>query len=309
MRHPISATLPANADSIAGVLDHGFELYARSFSRTWGFIALSCLPNALVGVVIGEVQASFGNMLAGGAFGTMVMKFWWFFPLWLLNSWFSLSLYNALYYRTGLIARGLDESWWRCFKRGFSLGLQSLGLTLISLMLIFAATMIAAIWVGVSGVILGAAMVAGGEFNAFISVFLMLIILLPPIMVFSFVLVPILLAPCALVLRNEGVFGALGTGFRLIGQHFWRATIVLTVPGVIYSVAYGGVFGVLTATTLLGGYVNVESTLFNVLLQLVSIPLMALLMPLFVASIVALFSDLLLRRDGQDLKQQLKALS
>jgi hypothetical protein len=308
MRHPISATLPANADSIAGVLDHGFELYARSFSRTWGFIALSCLPNGLVGVVIGELQSSFGSMLAGGAFGTMMLKFWWFFPLWLLNSWFSLSLYNALYYRTGLIARGLDETWWRCFRHGFSLGLQSLGLTLMSLLMIFAATMIAAVWAGVSGGILGAAMVAGGNFSPFISVLLMLVIFVPAIMIFSFVLVPIMLAPCALVLRNEGVFGALGTGFRLMGQHFWRSMIIMTVPGVIYSIAYGGVFGVLTAT-MLGGYVESGSTFFNVLAQLVTIPLIALLMPLFVASIVALFSDLLLRRDGQDLKRQLEALA
>ena len=67
MRLPITATLPNDADSISGVLDHGFELYARSFSRTWGFIALSSLPNAALGLVVGELQGSFASMAAGGA--------------------------------------------------------------------------------------------------------------------------------------------------------------------------------------------------------------------------------------------------
>ena len=53
---------------------------------------------------------------------------------------------------------------------------------------------------------------------------------------------------------------------------------------------------------------NQETQVFNVLTQILVVPLIALLMPLFIASVVALFADLLVRRDGTDLRQQLDAL-
>ena len=51
-----------------------------------------------------------------------------------------------------------------------------------------------------------------------------------------------------------------------------------------------------------------SSSAFNALTQILVVPLIALLMPLFIASIIALFADLLVRRDGTDLRQQLDAL-
>ncbi len=307
MRLPITATLPDDADSISGVLDHGFELYARSFWRTSGFFVLASLPNAALGLVIGELQGSFASMAAGGAFGTMAARFGWVIPIYVLNLWFTLSLYNAAYYRTGLIARGRDERFWACAKYGFRIGHKALGLALISMVLIFVAMMLSAIWVGVAAVSIGAIAATAGEFGPFIGVLAGILVLLPPAIIISVAMVPIMLAPCALALRREGVFAALGTGFRLMGRHFWRNVIVMTVPGVLYSIAYSGALGIL-GVTVLKGAVIANSSAFNALAQLIVVPLIALLMPLFIASVISLFADLLIRRDGSDLRRQLDAL-
>ena len=307
MRQPITANLPNEADSISGVLDHGFELYARSFWRTCGFIALSSLPNAALGLVIGELQGSFASMAAGGAFGTMGLKFWWLLPVYILNLWFTLSMYNAAYYRTGLIARGRDERFWACAKYGFSIGHKALGLALLSMILVFIAFVISAIWLGVAAVSIGTIAFTAGEFGPFIGVLAGVLMLLPPAIIISIVMVPIMLAPCALALRREGAFAALGTGFRLMGRHFWRNIIIMTVPGVLYSIAYSGVLGIL-GVTVLKGAVIASSSAFNALTQILVVPLIALLMPLFIASVIALFADLLVRRDGTDLRRQLDAL-
>lgn len=307
MRQPITATLPNDADSISGVLDHGFELYARSFWRTCGFIVLSSLPNAALGLVIGELQGSFASMAAGGAFGTMAGKYGWLLPVYILNLWFTMSMYNAAYYRTGLIARGRDERFWSCAKYGFSIGHKALGLALLSMILVFIAIVVSAIWVGVAAVSIGTIAVTAGEFGPLIGVLAGVLVLLPPAIIISVVMVPIMLAPCALALRREDAFAALGTGFRLMGRHFWRNVIVMTVPGVLYSIAYSGVLGILAATVLKGAVIA-SSSAFNALTQILVVPLIALLMPLFVASVIALFADLLVRRDGTDLRRQLDAL-
>ena len=307
MRLPITATLPDDADSISGVLDHGFELYARSFWRTSGFIVLSSLPNAALGLVIGELQGSFASMAAGGAFGTMAAKFGWVIPIYVLNLWFTLSMYNAAYYRTGLIARRRDERFWACVKYGFRIGHKALGLALVSMVLLSIAFMMSAVWVGIAAVSIGTIAVTAGEFGPFIGILAGVLVLLPPVLVISVVMVPIMLAPCALALRREGVFAALGTGFRLMGRHFWRNIIVMTVPGVLYSIAYSGALGIL-GVTVLKGAVIASSSAFNALTQILVVPLIALLMPLFIASVVSLFADLLIRRDGSDLRRQLDAL-
>ncbi len=307
MRLPITATLPNDANSISGVLDHGFELYARSFSRTWGFIALSSLPNAGLGLIVGELQGSFTSMAAGGAFGTMAAKFWWLLPVYFLNLWFTLSMYNATYYRTGLIARGCDEEFWACAKYGFAIGHRALGLALLSMILLIIALMAAAMWVGVAAISIGAVAFSAGEFGPFIGVLAGILMLLPAAIIVSIVMVPMMLAPCALALRREGAFAALGTGFRLMGRHFWRNIIIMTVPGVLYSIAYSGVLGIL-GVTVLKGAVIASSSAFNVLTQILVVPLIALLMPLFISSVIALFADLLVRRDGTDLRRQLDAL-
>lgn len=307
MRLAITATLPNDADTISGVLDHGFELYARSFWRTCGFIALSSFPNAALGLVIGELQGSFASMAAGGAFGSLAGKFGWLFPVYILNLWFTLSMYNAAYYRTGLIARGRDERFWECAKYGFRLGHKALGLALLSMVLVFIAVVIAAIWVGVAAVSIGMIAATAGEFGPFIGVVATVLVLLPPAIVISAVMVPIMLAPCALALRREGVFASFSTGFRLMGRHFWRNIIVMTVPGVLYSIAYSGVLGIMGATVFKGAVIA-SSSAFNALVQILVVPLIALLMPLFIATVIALFADLLVRRDGTDLRRQLDAL-
>ena len=307
MRKAITATLPDDADSISGVLDHGFELYARSFWRTCGFIVLSSLPNAGLGLVIGELQGSFASMAAGGAFGSMAGKFGWLLPVYFLNLWFTLSMYNAAYYRTGLIARGRDERFWACAKYGLRIGHKALGLALLSMFLIFIAFMISAIWIGVAAVSVGTIALTAGEFGPFIGVVTGILVMLPAAIIVSIAMVPIMLAPCALVLRREGVFAALGTGFRLMGRHFWRNVIVMTVPGVLYSIAYSGVLGIM-GVTVLKGAVMADSSAVNALTQILVVPLIALLMPLFIATVIALFADLLVRRDGSDLRRQLDAL-
>ncbi len=309
MRLPISVTLPTQADTISGVLDHGFELYARSFWRTSGFIAISSLPNALLGLVAGELQGSLVSMATGAAFSSVLAKFWWFLPLYFANLWFTLSLYNAAYYRTGMIARGRDAGFVASAKYGFAMGHRALGLALISLVLIFVAMVIAGIWL--TSVIGGGVFLAttnGGDFGPFLSIVFGLLVMLPAVMIVAFVMVPIMLAPCALALRREGVIDALATGFRLMGRHFWRNIIVMAVPGALYFITYSGILGVL-GIAMLQGSVIAQTTAFNILAQALVVPLIALLMPLFISSVIALFADLLLRRDGEDLKQQLAALT
>lgn len=109
----------------------------------------------------------------------------------------------------------------------------------------------------------------------------------------------------ALCTEDIGPFKALGRSWRLIEHHWWRAT---TTVGVIFIV-------VLVLGMSEGVFVGVAVALFHVdtvavlmLTQLISVAVSVFTAPLLTATMLAMFYDLRLRREGGDLAARLSSL-
>ena len=149
---------------------------------------------------------------------------------------------------------------------------------------------------------------SNSPFAPFLIALWSIVMALPALALIAIAMVPMVLSPIALVLLRQGVVGSIGTGFRLMGQHFWRSTTLLSVPGLLYALMTTGV-GVLSGiSSVQQNWGKTADLNVQIALQLVGIPINALLFPLFCASSIALFSDLLLRREGRDLQAQLARL-
>ena len=127
MRQAISQHLPEQADSIAGVLDHGFELFARSFWRASVFFLLASLCNASLAIMSAEAQATLGNMLGAGRFAEAFFRFWWLLPVLLASLLISAGLYAAAYARIYAIANDADIGFTLALKTGARVALRSFG--------------------------------------------------------------------------------------------------------------------------------------------------------------------------------------
>lgn len=310
MRAPTSAVLTQRPDTIAGVLDQGFELYARSFWRVTGYLLLSGVPNALIGIAFIKAQEPLTSMMLAGSVLDALGKFWWLLPVWLAAFFFSVGCYGATIYRLGVIARGQDLGWWRCLRQGLSDAPKLFGQTLLLMMLFGVALFAGLAWFGIAAAAGGAAMLAASNspFAPLLIALWSIVLVLPALALIGIAMVPMVLSPIAMLLLRQGVINSIGTGFRLMGQHFWRSTTLLSVPGVLYALLSTGV-GALTGITAIQQNWGKQADLnVQIVVQLLGIPINALLFPLFCASSIALFSDLLLRREGRDLQAQFARL-
>ena len=311
MRAPTSAVLTQRPDTIAGVLDQGFELYARSFWRVTGYLLLAGVPNGLLGIAFIKAQEPLTAMLMAGSMLDALAKFWWLLPVWLIAFYFSIGCYGATIYRLGVIARDQDPGWWPCLRQGLSDAPKLFGQTLLLMMLFSAALFAGLAWVGLAAAAGGAAMLAASNspFAPLLIAFWSIVLVLPALALIGIAMVPMVLSPIALLLLRQGVISSIGTGFRLMGQHFWRSTTLLSVPGLLYALLSTGA-GALTGISSIQQNWGKEADMnVQIAVQLLGIPINALLFPLLCASAIALFSDLLLRREGRDLQAQLARLS
>jgi len=297
MKMVYDKALPERAETIAGVLDHGFELYSRTLKQAAALIA------------VGATLAGVLSLLLSRS-GSAGWKNLWIWPVWLGVGLLACACQSAAIYSIGLRARGRFESFSACLRFGFNDCFRMFGLMLLSLLLLGIAFGAGGMWMYAVGASMFQFMAEFdrmpilGPLFGFLSI---LVLLAPLLTILAFFSVPLMLAPCVLVLLRQGVFASVGTGFTLMGQHFWRSTLIFSVPGVLLMIASTAVQSILIVG-ISKGWVVSRPFLFELGTQLVLIPAQALLLPLLFASTIALFSDLLIRREGRDLAAQLDAL-
>jgi hypothetical protein len=303
MRQAISEQLPKTADSIAGVLDHGFELYTRAFWRAFVFFLLAGICNASFAIATANAQGTLGSLLGAGRLMDAFTRFWWLLPAWLVSLLLSIGATTAAYVRIYAIAKRLDLTFKQSLRLGLRLCLRSFGLGLLSLLAMLGALLVGSAWVyGIFAMNNGAeaAMISFVQQSNLVKSLITLATILPPLAFFLWVIMPFLLSPFLLVRDDLRVLDAISTSFRLMRRSFWRSIVVLAVPGILFWIAYSAVIAVMVYTVV-RGTVAPNSFAFNAITQLLAIPIFAALMPLFACTCMALINDLWMRREGHDL--------
>lgn len=107
----------------------------------------------------------------------------------------------------------------------------------------------------------------------------------------------------ALLLGSRGPVSAIRYSLHLVKGNWWRTTAVLTVALTIAIVAYIVVFALMGIVMVLAGANDVA--MFTAAWAVVLIALGAVGLPVYTAMVLALYGDLILRREGADLANRL----
>ncbi len=308
MRFPTTAQLPEQPDSIAGVLDHGFELYARSWLRVAPFVLIAGPPMVLINNLANKIGKILGQMFTGispKASSLLVLM-----GLVVLVALAATGCYNAATYRLGLVGRGRDPGFWTSLKQGFADAPRSLVVSFVFFILLVLAIVLGAGWIALLGKFASSLEnVIPETFRTLYVIVLIIVAMVPLLMLMTFVMIPWAMSNCALVLRRTSIGESIATGFRLMTHNFWRSLISLTVPGVIYMIANAALAAVVVATFVRLMTTTVHSlAIVEIITAIAQIPVMAVVIPLVQAATVAIFSDLLFRREGADLRLRVEQL-
>jgi len=109
----------------------------------------------------------------------------------------------------------------------------------------------------------------------------------------------------ALCDERRGAFAGLGTSWRLIGGNWWRTVIVLSVATLIViliTLVFGFVGG------LVGGIMSADLTTRLIVSQVLNALGQVLYLPAIISTMVAIYLDLKLRKDGADLEARLGSI-
>lgn len=285
--------LPSRPLSIAEVLDVAMQLYQltvrRAFPAALAWMALLA-PLSLLGnrLMTGaqSAEAGVGRMFA--AFLAFGLYFWGF----LIASGVTVLL-------VGYLARGAELSVWRA---SWLSAKRSFGLLIITALLMMSVLGTFIFWMmltALTGMALGP--LAG---NPLVLIAMLLITAIPA----TYLITPLMIAVCPLLLVGDSIGGALSRGFTLARKQWWRATSVLMTGSVVYYILMvqvpGAFYAVLGLMHLGGSEVDIESTGVNLVGTLIGTPFSALLLPMTGCFSIALFHDLLIRHEGSDLHQR-----
>ena len=276
---------PTAPRSIGGVLDDGLRLWRNAFSKTW--------PVAIMGqLLVGIPLLFFWLRLGSGAkpqgqFALMMAS-----PLYSIVygivSILSLGFHNAVIAQTNAgvthAPMSIGESvalGFRLIGRTFLVGfLMGFGL-LIPLGLLFFA---------LSGVsMLGRALFAVAAFLAA-----------------SFVFGRLILGTIILVIEDRAAVDSLRKSWNLTAGHWWRVATIITVLIVMIFVVFL-VVGVVAG--VVAGLRGPASGVSSALVQILTILGNALIAPLYAAVSVAIYYDLMLRKEGGDLASRVSTLA
>lgn len=264
-------SLPTQPGSIGNTLDAGFKLYAVSFKRVLGMAVLSILSVAVP--VIAAILAI--AALAGGGQEPNVVVFVTVGVGVLFALVFYLWFYVAAICRIGGIAYGQDFSFGACMSMGGRRLLAVIG----------------------AWILYSLAMMGG-----------LILLIIPGI----YLMVSLSMFTLCILLEGDGVIESLRHSFRLVWGNWWRATIVGTVVLIVYYVISLAievpfmVLGAMLFDTALGEQAGLAESLLSTVGSFLSA---IVTFPLMIAAIIALFHDLKLRREGQDLEARVEALA
>jgi len=109
----------------------------------------------------------------------------------------------------------------------------------------------------------------------------------------------------AVILEKAGIFGAFGASFHLIKGYWWRSTVIVTVAVivlVVLGILLSVVAGFLTVLSVGAGTLLVVNQAVSALLNIVIVGWMPCVL-------LAMYYDLKLRHEGQDLASRVDALA
>jgi hypothetical protein len=125
-----------------------------------------------------------------------------------------------------------------------------------------------------------------------------------PGMIFS---VSLLLSYVALLLENRSPFAAIGRSHRLIWGNWWRVFAIVSIAMTIWMVFYFVAAMIAGAAAVFGSgdfafRIFIVNLFAGVLLNIVTIPM-------FTTTFLAIYWDVKLRKEGDDLSQRIDALA
>lgn len=285
-------TKPTAPRSIGGVLDSAFSLWWPALKATWVLTlipqvarsVLTLLRFLIPGVGVGfasSPRATAGFAIIGLVSVVVVLA--------------ALGFYNALWARVDDAAnRGsmtLGQSltigfsrWGPCFAIGFLLGVAVIPLVIAMLM-----------FRGASG---AAGVLSGPALFAFVYVIFLL-----------FLSGRLFLAFAITIIEDLGPLDSLGASWNLTRGHFWRCAAILTV---ITIVVYLMLILVVVAVGAAGyrSLATGRSADLTVIVVTLAMGLVnsLLLSPLVIGTVLSIYYDLKMRKEGADLAGRIEAL-
>lgn len=295
---------PSSPLGIGGVLDNWLRLFRASFAGCWPLALLAAIAGALVELATAP--------LAPITTGTMLQRdlaYWSalsaprallpYLVLWLVT----LLVYGALLAQQAALVRGEEVV---SFGDALAKGLRRVPQMLLGTVLLI--LILAAICV--PGGIAVAVMIALRQSP--LAMLLGGLVIVALIFVLLYVSVRLQFWMAVLFGENRGAAASLGRSWDLVKGHWWRATGILFVSGIVIGIlswAIGLVAGIVI------GVMVVHGTTPDVLMRRVQLIGAGaqigrlFTMPLLTAVWLAIYQDMRLRREGGDLAARAEALS
>jgi len=255
--------------SIGGVLDSGISLYRSTFKQTTGLALIVAIPYVLAAGLMSYAGA---GLTPGAPPEAMDGQLPLIFGAMLLMYPALFFLWGAVGHRIVALARGGEAN--TSADIGFGLKLM-IPLTVVLILFMLALT-------------LG---------------FLLLIIpgLIIMVTMSQFATVPLM--------EDRSSWSSLWRSHKLIWRgNYWRTAAILTVMSIIGLAVSLGVYLVVGAVSVAQATSEGVDFVYLVIEAFANMALMTLLMPLTLSMLLALYNDLLLRREGGDLDEQLAQL-
>lgn len=295
---------PSAPLSIGGVLDDWIRLFRSSFGACWALALIAAIAGALVQFTATPSLpksgvSSFQHFLEYFSALRAAPNFLADLIFWLIL----LVLHGAVLAQQSAIVRG-EEAF--SFGNALAKGLRRLPQLLLGVVLLILILTAIFIPIGIGAVVLiplrhtrmGIVIAALGVAAAVIAA--------------TYVWVRLQLWMAIMFAENRGGAASLGRSWELVKGHWWRVTAIGFVSAIIiwiFSMAFGGAMGAVV------GFVGINGSSSDLLvrrLQLIAaIGALARLvtLPLLTAAWLAIYHDLLLRREGGDLAARAEALS
>ncbi len=263
-------SLPTEPGSIGHTLDAGFKLYFVSFKRVLPLTILAALSVSVPVVVLVIALPIFivEGEISGG--GTIAAFIVGFLSVMILYIWF----YLALLCRIGGVAYAQNLSIGVCM----STALRRVVPVLLATILFSLAVI--------------------GGFIAF---------MIPGLILW----VSMIFYSLCIVLEGDGIFESLRHSHRLVWGNWWRTSVLGSVVFVVYYVIYLAIqvpfiiFNQMVFDSEIGATPGAGQAVLSMVGDIVA---MVITLPLMTSVMVALFHDLKLRKEGQDLEARVDAL-
>jgi hypothetical protein len=304
--------LPREPQTISKILDAGFALYGKTLRSVFLFSLVPPLIGALPSVLQYLLNVDVGKAMGEAAIKQDFSRFipWigviaatYFVMVMLL-----IVAQAGVLYKQGMAGRDAPQSNTQTLQHLLQRALPLIG---VAFCYFFIVVIMIAACVAPS-VPLIATKTFGGAASGVLLIFLLMLIPIYFSLALSF-------SSTSVVLQNRGPIDGLTTSFAIVKNNWWRTAVVLTIPYLLYMIVtavvagIGGIiFGIaffkqLADPSQLENFQR-STLLFSAVLSLVMVPLNAVVFPLITACKIAMFNDLVLRREGGDLQAQIERL-